>query len=173
MEVTRRDLLTLLGVAAGAGLTPRQVAVAATAPERLLEFPALGNVTLLHITDSHATLRPLFCREPDIVLGVGAERGKPPFLTGAEFLRAYGISAGSIEAYAYTALDFRTLAARYGRMGGYAHLATLVKRIRAERPGRTLLLDGGDTIHGSATALWSRGEDMVRSPWRTSTRTRP
>ena len=162
MEVTRRDLLALLGVAAGAGLTPRQVAAAATAPERLLEFPALGNVTLLHITDTHATLRPVLCREPYTAPGVGAERGKPPFLSGSDFIRAYGISAGSVEAYAYTFLDFPALAARYGRMGGYAHLVTLVKRIRSERAGRTLLLDGGDTLLGSATALWSRGEDMVR-----------
>jgi sulfur-oxidizing protein SoxB len=162
MEVTRRDLLALLAAAAGAGLMPRHLTEAATAPDRLLEFPALGNVTLLHITDAHATLLPVFCREPDVVLGIGAESGMPPFLAGAEFLRACGIRAGSLEAYAYTSIDFPTLAARYGRLGGYAHLATLVKRIRADRPGRTLLLDGGDTLHGSATALWSRGEDMVR-----------
>jgi sulfur-oxidizing protein SoxB len=96
------------------------------------------------------------------VPGVGAERGKPPFLSGSDFIRAYGISPGSVQAYAYTFLDFPALAARYGRMGGYAHLATLVKRIRSERAGRTLLLDGGDALLGSATALWSRGEDMVR-----------
>ncbi len=104
----------------------------------------------------------MFYREPDTLLGVGDERGKPPFLTGAELLRAYHISPGTVEAYAFTSLDFPALAARYGRMGGYAHLATLVKRVRAERPGRTLLLDGGDALNGSATALWSRGEDMVR-----------
>ncbi|MGH7354358.1 MAG: thiosulfohydrolase SoxB [Candidatus Rokuibacteriota bacterium] len=162
MEVTRRDLLNLLVAGAAAGLAPRALAEAADAPARLLDFEPLGNVTLLHITDPHATLRPVFYREPDTVLGVGAERGRPPFLTGAELLRAYGIAPGSAEAYAYTHLDFAALAARYGRLGGYAHLATLVKRIRAARPGATLLLDGGDTLQGSATALWSRGEDMVR-----------
>jgi sulfur-oxidizing protein SoxB len=125
-----------------------------------LAFEPLGNVTLLHITDTHATLLPVFYREPDTL--VGPERGRPPFLTGAELLRAYHVSPGSVEAYAYTYLDFPALAARYGRMGGYAHLATLVKRIRDERSGRTLLLDGGDTLQGSATTLWSRGEDMVR-----------
>jgi len=145
MDVSRRDLLKLLAVAA-----------------RLLAFEPLGNVTLLHITDAHATLRPVFYREPDSVIGVGAERGRPPFLTGAELLRAYHLAPGSVEAYACTYLDFPALAARYGRMGGYAHLATLVRRVREERAGRTLLLDGGDTIQGSATALWSRGEDMVR-----------
>ena len=120
-------------------------------------------MTLLHITDPHAQLEPVHYREPDTLLGVGAERGKPPFLTGAALLRAYGIAPGSAEAHAVGHLDFAALAARYGKLGGYAHLATLVKRMRAERPGRTLLLDGGDTIQGSATALWSRGEDMVRA----------
>ena len=114
------------------------------------------------MTDAHATTRPVFYREPDTLIGVGDERGKPPFVTGAEFLRAYHLAADTAAAYAYTSLDFPALAARYGRMGGYAHLATLVKRVRAERPGRTLLLDGGDTIQGSAVALWTRGEDMVR-----------
>jgi S-sulfosulfanyl-L-cysteine sulfohydrolase len=159
--LTRRDLIKLLAVAAGAGLSPRQLE-AADGPARLLAFEPLGNVTLLHLTDSHATLRPMFYREPDTLLGVGSERGRPPFLTGAELLRAYHFAPGSVEAYAYTCLDFPALAARYGRMGGYAHLATLVARIRQERAGRTLVLDGGDALQGSATTLWSRGEDMVR-----------
>jgi sulfur-oxidizing protein SoxB len=161
MEVTRRDLLKLVAVAAGAGLGPRALE-AEEAPARLLEFEPLGNVTLLHITDTHATLLPVFFREPDTLLGVGDERGKPPYLTGSAFLRAYGLQPGTAEAYAHTHVDFPSLSARFGRMGGYAHLATLVKRVRAERAGRTLLLDGGDTLQGSATSLWSRGEDMVR-----------
>ena len=163
MQVSRRDLLKLLAVGATAGLGPRQVEADATAPERLLDFPSFGNVTLLHLTDSHATLRPVYFREPDTLLGVGDERGKPPYLTGLEFLRAYHIAPGTAAAYALSAVDFTTLAARYGRMGGYAHLATLVKRVRAERAGRTILLDGGDALQGSATALWSRGEDMLRA----------
>jgi len=161
MQVSRRDLVRLLAIAAAAGIDPRRLD-AADGPERLLEFEPLGNVTLLHLTDTHATTRPVFYREPDTLIGVGDERGRPPFLTGAELLRAYHLAPGTAEAYAYTYLDFPALAARYGRMGGYAHLATLVKRVRAARPGRTLLLDGGDTLQGSAPALWSRGEDMVR-----------
>ena len=161
MDVTRRDLLKLLAIAAASGLDPRRLE-ADDGPERLLEFEPLGNVTLLHVTDAHATTRPVFYREPDTLIGVGDERGKPPFVTGTEFLRAYHLAADTAAAYAYTSLDFSALAARYGRMGGYAHLATLVRRVRAERPGRTLLLDGGDTIQGSAVALWTRGEDMVR-----------
>jgi sulfur-oxidizing protein SoxB len=160
MEVTRRDLLKLLAIAGGLGLRPRDLE-AGDAPARLLEFAPLGNVTLLHMTDPHAALRPVFYREPDTLLGVGAERGQPPYVTGEAALHAYGLRRGTPEAYAYTHVDFSRLAVRYGRMGGYAHLATLVKRIRLERPGRTLLLDGGDTIQGSATALWTRGADMV------------
>ena len=160
-DVSRRDLVRLLAIAAAAGIDPRRLD-AADGPEHLLEFEPLGNVTLLHLTDTHATTRPVFYREPDTLIGVGDERGRPPFLTGAELLRAYHLAPGTAEAYAYTYLDFPALAARYGRMGGYAHLATLVKRVRAARPGRTLLLDGGDTLQGSAPALWSRGEDMVR-----------
>jgi sulfur-oxidizing protein SoxB len=160
-RVSRRDLIKLLAIGATAGLTPRGLE-AADGAARLLAFEPLGNVTLLHLTDTHATLLPTFYREPDTLVGVGAERGRPPFLTGADLLRAYHLAPGSVEAYACTYLDFPALASRYGGLGGYAHLATLVKQIRAERPGRTLLLDGGDTLQGSATALWSRGEDMVR-----------
>jgi len=163
VDLTRRDLVKLLAVGATVGLAPRAVAEAADGPERLLEFESLGNVTLLHLTDTHAMLKPVYFREPDTRLGVGAERGTPPYLTGEALLAAYGIARGSPEAYALTYLDFPTLAARYGRMGGYAHLATLVARVRAERPGKTLLLDGGDALQGSATALWSRGEDMLRA----------
>ena len=163
MEVTRRDLLKIAGVAAAVGLSPEALADAGDATERLLEFEPLGNVTLLHLTDTHATLLPVYFREPDTLLGVGDERGKPPYLTGAALLARYGIAPGSAAAYALAHVDFAALAARYGRMGGYAHLATLVKRVRAERAGRTLVLDGGDALQGSATALWSRGEDMLRA----------
>jgi sulfur-oxidizing protein SoxB len=162
-EVSRRDLVKIALGGAAAGLDARRLDSAEAAPQRLLDFAPLGNVTLLHITDPHAHLKPVFYREPDTLIGVGDERGKPPFISGAALLRAYGITPGSAEAYAVSHLDFAALAARYGKLGGYAHLATLVKRVREARPGRTLLLDGGDTIQGSATALWSRGEDMVRA----------
>lgn len=161
MEVTRRDLLKLVAISGAMAASSPRAAATALAPERLLDFQPLGNVTLLHVTDPHATLLPVYYREPDTVLGFGAEAGKPPYVTGEAYLRAYGVARGTPEAYAYTHLDFPELAARYGKMGGYAHLATLVKRIRAERAGRTLLVDGGDTLQGSATALWSRGEDML------------
>ena len=163
MEVTRRDFLKLAAIAGAAGFAEPDRLWAALAPERLLAFEPLGNVTLLHTTDTHATLLPVHYREPDTLLGVGPEKGQPPYLTGEAFLKYYAIERGSAEAYALTHLDFAELARRYGRMGGYAHIATLVKRVRAERPGRTLLLDGGDTLQGSATALWTDGEDMVQA----------
>lgn len=163
MEVSKRDFLKFVAIAGAAGLTEPDKLWAALAPERLLGFESLGNVTLLHMTDSHATLLPVHYREPDTLLGVGPEKGQPPYLTGQAFLRHYAFQRGSAEAYALTHVDFAELARRYGRMGGYAHIATLVKRIRAERPGRTLMLDGGDTLQGSATALWTDGEDMLQA----------
>jgi sulfur-oxidizing protein SoxB len=163
MDVTRRDLLKLIAIAGGLQAMSPRAFTQAMMPERLLDFQPLGNVTLLHMTDSHATLPPVYYREPDTLLGFGDESGQPPYVIGEAFLRAYALTRGSVEAYAYTHVDFSELAARYGKMGGYAHLATLVKRTRAERPGRVLFLDGGDTLHGSATALWSRGEDMLQA----------
>ncbi len=163
MDVTRRDFLLLAAIAAaegGRGSGGRAMAQA-MAPERLLDFAQLGNVTLLHMTDSHATLLPVHYREPDTLIGVGDEAGKPPHVTGEAMLNMFGFARGSAEAHAFTHLDFSELAAKYGRFGGYAHIAALVKRVRAERPGRTLLLDGGDTLQGSATSLWTEGGDMM------------
>jgi sulfur-oxidizing protein SoxB len=163
VEVTRRDLLSVVAAAIASGLTPRALLEAASAPAQLTDFEPLGNVTLLHLTDTHATLLPVYFREPDTLVGVGDERGKPPNLTGRALLAHYGIVPGSALAYALAHVDFPVLAARYGRLGGYAHLATLIERVRAERAGRSVLLDGGDALQGSATALWSRGEDMLRA----------
>lgn len=163
MEVTRRDFVKLLAIAGGLGITDRNQLWAALQPEKLLEFEPLGNVTLLHMTDSHATLRPVYFREPDTLLGIGPEVGHPPFLTGDAFLDYYAIKRGTLESHALTYLDFTEMARRYGRMGGYAHIATMVKKVRAERPGKTLLLDGGDTLQGSATSLWTDAEDMVQA----------
>ncbi|MBM3951778.1 MAG: thiosulfohydrolase SoxB [Rhodospirillales bacterium] len=161
MEVTRRDFMALAAIAASSGLMPRATLAQAISPERLLDFESLGNVTLLHMTDSHATLLPVHYREPDTLLPVGDEAGKPPFVTGEAALKYYGFAKGSLDAHAFTHIDFAELARRYGKMGGYAHIATLVKRIRAERPGKVLFCDGGDTLQGSATSTWSEGRDMV------------
>jgi sulfur-oxidizing protein SoxB len=159
MSLTRREFLQVLAVAAAQGLPPR--ASAAAAAEALYDLPRpAGNVTLLHLTDCHAQLKPLHFREPDANLGLFDARGRPPHLVAEALLRRYRIAPRSRLAHAYTHLDFEEAARRYGRVGGYAHLATLVKRLRAQRPG-ALLLDGGDSWQGSATALWTRGEDMI------------
>ncbi|MBM3571907.1 MAG: thiosulfohydrolase SoxB, partial [Alphaproteobacteria bacterium] len=121
----------------------------------------LGQVTLLHIADCHAQLLPIHFREPSINLGVGESAGLPPHLVGLDLLRKFSIAPGGAEAFALTHEDFATLAHHYGRLGGMDRLATLINAIRAERPGRVLMLDGGDTWQGSYTALHNQGADMV------------
>jgi len=131
--------------------------------EDILRFDAKGQVTILHFSDCHAQLRPVYFREPSVNLGVGDVRGLPPHITDSEFLAHYGIPPGSAQAYMLSSADFAVLAKEYGRVGGMDRLATLVKAVRAERGAeRTLLLDGGDTLHGSYTALQTKGGDMVR-----------
>lgn len=159
--MNRREFLQVLaaGAAAGLVLDGRR---ALAGDDDLYRVPAFGNVSLLHITDVHAQLLPLHYREPAANLGVTTARGRPPHLTGEALLKHFGIPPGSRAAHAFTCLDFDAAARAYGRTGGFAHLATLVKRLRADRPG-ALLLDGGDTWQGSATALWTRGADMVEA----------
>ena len=161
-SLSRRELLNVFGAAAAAGLALGrwQDADAATAASGLYDVPRFGNVSFLHMTDCHAQLLPVRFREPSVNLGVGAMEGRLPHLVGDAFLKATGLPRGTPSAHAFTHLDFEAASRRYGRLGGFAHLATLVKRLRASRPG-ALLLDGGDTWQGSATALWSKGQDMV------------
>jgi sulfur-oxidizing protein SoxB len=151
----------LTGLAGSAALG--QVLRRGLRQEDILRFAAKGQVTILHFSDCHAQLRPVYFREPSVNLGVGDVRGLPPHLTDREFLAHYGIAPGSAEAYMLSSADFAVLAKDYGRVGGMDRLATLVKAVRAERGAeRTLLLDGGDTLHGSYTALHTRGADMLR-----------
>jgi sulfur-oxidizing protein SoxB len=161
MSMTRREFLEVLTVAAASGmaLDSRQ-ALAGEVPKNFYELPKFGNVSFMHFTDCHAQLLPVYFREPNVNIGVGAAQGKPPHLVGDHFLKAYGIKPGSIEAYSFTYLDFTAAAKIYGKVGGFAHLATLIKNVRAQRPG-AVLLDSGDTWQGSATALWTNGADMV------------
>ena len=133
------------------------------AQDDLLAFEPLGNVTLVHVTDIHGQLRPVFFREPSANLGVGESRAKPPHVTGKAFLDLYRIAPGSPAAYALTPEDFPALAKAYGRMGGLDRIATVVKAIRAERGDRVVLLDGGDTWQNSYTSLVSKGQDMVEA----------
>ena len=152
----RRDFVRLLALAAAAGATLRPGRSDAQAAAELYDLPAFGNVSLLHITDVHAQLLPLHYREPSINIG----DAQPPHLVGEALLDHFRIPRNSAAAHAFTHLDFEHAARRYGSTGGYAHLATLVKRLRASRP-HALLLDGGDSWQGSATALWTEGADMI------------
>ncbi|MCO5118364.1 MAG: thiosulfohydrolase SoxB [Burkholderiaceae bacterium] len=133
-----------------------------SAGRTMYELPRFGNVSLLHFTDCHAQLLPVHYREPSANLGLGDAMGRPPHLVGEHLLRHFGLRPGSARAHAFTHLDFEEAARRYGKVGGFAHLATLVGMLRANRPG-ALLLDGGDTWQGSATALWTKGQDMVEA----------
>ena len=162
MNLTKREFMQVLGAGtmAGMGLGTYAEADAATAANGLYDIPKFGNVSFLHMTDCHAQLLPMYFREPSVNLGIGSMRGQLPHLVGEQLLKAAGIPAGGPLAHAYTCLDFEKAARRYGKVGGFAHLATLVKRMKASRPG-ALLLDGGDTWQGSATSLWTNAQDMV------------
>ena len=160
MTMTRREFLEALAAAFAAGL-PLHTRHAHAADDALYRLPpAPGKVSLLHFTDCHAQLLPVHFREPDVNIGIGAAHGEPPHLVGEALLERFGVARGTPLAHAYTHLDFVEAAKRYGTLGGFAHLATLVKRVREQRPG-ALLLDGGDSWQGSATALWTRGADMI------------
>jgi len=162
MNLHKREFMQVLGAGAVAGMAMGRFAEAdaATASEGLYDAPRFGQVSFLHMTDCHAQLLPIYFREPSINMGVGGMHGQLPHLVGEHLLRATGIRPGTAQAHALTYLDFDKAARRYGKVGGFAHLATLVKRLKASRPG-ALLLDGGDTWQGSGTALWTRGQDMV------------
>src|SRR5437899_2596871 len=155
----RREFLQMLAVASASGLGLSHQASAQSA-QGFYDLPRFGNVHLLHFTDCHAQLKPIYFREPSVNLGFGTQSGQPPHLVGEALLRHFGIAPQSPDAYGFTHLDFAEAAKTYGKVGGFAHLATLIKRLKASRPG-ALLLDGGDTWQGSATALWTRGQDMV------------
>jgi len=162
--ITRREILQVGAATAaltlGGGFT-RAMAQQKLSEAELLKFDALGNVTLLHVADIHGQLMPVYFREPSINLGVGEAKGQPPHLTGADFLKRFGIPANSAQAYALTSEDFTALAKSYGKIGGLDRLATVVKRVRAERGDKLLFLDGGDTWQGSLGANASKGQDMV------------
>jgi sulfur-oxidizing protein SoxB len=160
--VNRREFLHAVSAAAAAGLpVDSSAALDLSAGAAFYDgVEPFGNVSLLHYTDCHAQLLPVHFREPSVNLGIGAAKGQPPHLVGESLLRHFGIKPGTRDAHAFTYLDFTRAARAYGRLGGFAHLATLVKKLRATRPG-ALLLDGGDTWQGSATALWTKGQDMV------------
>ena len=161
MSFSRREFLQALAIASASGMSLQSNFVQAqSSAKKFYELPKFGNVHLLHFTDCHAQLLPIYFREPNVNLGIGAQEGKVPHLVGEYLLKAYGIKPGTRDAHAFTYLDFAAAAKTYGKVGGFAHLTTLIKQVKASRPG-ALLLDGGDTWQGSGTALWTNGQDMV------------
>ncbi|MBL6958793.1 MAG: thiosulfohydrolase SoxB [Rhodospirillales bacterium] len=163
--LTRRDFMQVTAATAAmmgaSGSLTEALAKETITQDELLKFDSTGQVTLLNFTDCHAQIVPLYFREPSINIGVGEVNGLPPHLTGKDFLKHFKLSAGTKEAYAFSSDDYANLSKDYGRIGGMAQMATLVKAIRAQRPSNTLLIDNGDTWQGSYTALKTLGEDMV------------
>ncbi len=157
----RRTFLRYLSAATALGLSPR---VAAAADEDLYDIARFGNLRILHLTDSHAQLKPVFFREPSVNIGVGAMQGQPPHLVGHALLKHFGIEPGGRSAHALTFLDYQDAAHRYGRMGGFAHLKSLIDRLRADAgPGNSVLVDGGDLWQGTGLAQTMQGADMIEA----------
>ena len=162
MTIRRRDLLKLAGAAAISGGAPRLAR--STDNAGVYDLERFGNARILHMTDTHAQLLPGYFREPSVNLGLGAIRGQPPHLVGRAFLDRFGIRLDSADAYAFTSLDFEKSAARFGKLGGFAHLKTLIERLRSDvGPGRSLLLDGGDLWQGTGLTNTLQGADMVEA----------
>jgi S-sulfosulfanyl-L-cysteine sulfohydrolase len=156
----RRDFLWMLGSASAAGM----FAGCTSAGLRPAPYEAspFGNARILHFTDCHAQLVPIYFREPNVNIGVASAKGRPPHLVGEQLLSQLRMRGGERETHAFTYLNFPESARQFGRVGGFAHLKTLVDQQRmAVGDGNSLLLDGGDTWQGSATSLWTRGQDMV------------
>jgi len=160
MTIRRRDFLKFAGAVTLSGGLSRAARAADTAG--VYDLERFGNARILHMTDTHAQLQPVYFREPSVNLGIGAMQGKPPHLVGRAFLDRFGIRADSADAYAFTCLDFEKSAARFGKLGGFAHLKTLIDRLRGDASsGRALLLDGGDLWQGTGQANATQGADMV------------
>ncbi len=164
--ISRRDFLQT-SMAASAilggssfGQWAKVAAQQALTQDQLLQFDTFGNVSLIHITDIHAQMKPIYFREPSINIGVGDNKGAVPHVTGADFRKMYGIEDGSPSHYALSSGDFSALAQAYGRVGGLDRVSTVINAIRADRPD-AILLDGGDTWHGSYTCYQTEGQDMV------------
>ena len=162
MTIRRREFLTLAGAAAVSGSLPRLARGAETSS--VYDLERFGNARILHLTDTHAQLKPVYFREPGVNLGVGAMAGQPPHLVGRAFLDRFGIRPDSADAYAFTCVEFEKAAPRFGKLGGFAHLKTLIDRLRSDvGQGRSMLLDGGDLWQGSGLANTVQGADMVEA----------
>jgi sulfur-oxidizing protein SoxB len=161
MKIRRRDFLKLSGAALSGGVI--RAARAADTPS-IYDLERFGNARILHMTDTHAQLLPVYFREPSVNIGIGEMTGQPPHLVAKAFLDRYGIRADSADAYAFTSIDFEKSAPRFGKLGGFAHLKTLIDRLRNDvGPGRSVLLDGGDLWQGTGLSNAMQGADMVEA----------
>ena len=161
MNLSRREFTQLLAMAGAAGLLP-SCATGGQSLEKMYDIPTWGDVRLLHMTDCHAQLNPIYFREPDVNLGFYGAHGKAPHLVGERLLKRFELGNDPIATHAFTYIDFQNAAEQFGKVGGFAHLKTLVDKLRGEYgKEKTLLLDGGDTWQGSGTAYWTQGKDMV------------
>jgi len=163
--IDRRTFLKLIGISATTSATGLLSACDKKANNDFYDLPMQGNVRILHTTDFHGQLQPVYFREPNVNLGVGEAFGRPPHLVGKQLLKAMNLKQDTPESYAYTYLDFDNAAKKYGKMGGFPQMKTLLDRLRKQAGGRqnTITLDGGDLWQGSATSLWTRGVDMVEA----------
>lgn len=160
MAIRRRDFLKCAGLGAASLCLPQRARGADTAG--IYDLERFGNARILHITDTHAQLNPVYFREPSVNIGVGEMAGRPPHLVGHAFLERFGIRPDSADAYAFTCLEFEKSAGRFGKLGGFAHLKALVDRLRADvGEKRSLLVDGGDLWQGTGLANVMQGRDMV------------
>ena len=161
MKIRRRDFLKLSGAALSGPIIG--TARAADTPS-IYDLERFGNARILHMTDTHAQLQPVYFREPSVNIGIGDMAGQPPHLVAKAFLDRYGIRADSADAYAFTSVDFEKAAPRFGKLGGFAHLKTLIDRLRSDvGPSRSVLLDGGDLWQGTGLANAMKGADMVEA----------
>ena len=162
--VNRREFLQWLSIASAAGILPGSAFSQKKFPTNIYEVPAYGSARLLHFTDCHAQLLPVFYREPNVNIGIGKSQGKPPHIVGTSLLDYFGLPSNGALEYAFTYLNFEAAAEQYGKIGGFAHLATLIKQLRTDFGEQNcLLLDGGDTWQGSGTAYKTNGMDMVKA----------
>ena len=160
MAIRRRDFLKNAGLAAASLGLPRLARGADTAS--IYDIERFGNARILHITDTHAQLNPVYFREPSVNIGIGEMAGRPPHLVGRAFLEHFGIRSDSADAYAFSCVEFEKSAGRFGKLGGFAHLKTLVDRLRSDAGEKhSLLVDGGDLWQGTGLANVMQGRDMV------------
>ena len=160
MAIRRRDFLKSTAAVATSLSLPRLARGAETAS--IYDLERFGNARILHTTDTHAQLNPVYVREPSVNIGIGEMAGRPPHLVGRAFLDRFGIRSDSADAYAFSCFEFEKSAGRFGKLGGFAHLKTLIDRLRGDAGEKhSVLVDGGDLWQGTGLANIMQGRDMV------------